>query len=158
MSEYSTEQNAIEKIEPRGITREEVELAGSIVDFHKKTVEAGISLLGKMVDFRDKEQDRKMRMAIYADKSMKWDKNFEEIKKNNAAMREFMSKAFKDRRDTIDKAFEIIDRGLKDNNMEVVLNTFGNMASMVAQSPFAKAAEAAHKLFESGKISELDPV
>jgi hypothetical protein len=158
MGKYITEQNAVAKSEPKGITKEEAELAGNIINFHQKAMEAGISLAGKMIDFQDKERDRKMRMAIYADKSMKWSENFEEIKKNNARMYSLMSKAFKDRRDTIDKAFEIIDRGLKENNMEVVLTTFGKMASMVAQSPLAEAAAAAHKLFESGRISELDPV
>jgi hypothetical protein len=73
-------------------------------------------------------------------------------------MYDLLSKEFKERRDTIDKAFEIIDRSLKDNNVEVVLTAFGVMVNMVAQSPLAKAAADAHKLFESGRISELDPV
>jgi hypothetical protein len=156
--EYTSEQKAIVKAEPRGISKEKADVVGKMLDFHHKYMEAVATLTGKMIDFQDKERDRKMRMAIYTDKSKKWDKNFEEIKKNNAVMRDIMLKTFKDRRDTIDKAFEIIDRGLKDNNMEVVLNTFGNMANMVAHSPLAELSAAAHKMFESGKISELDPV
>jgi len=157
MGEYTSEQNAVAKSELKGITKEEAELVGNIINFHQKAMEAGISLAGKMIDFQDKERDRKMRMAIYADKSLKWEKNFKEIKKNNARMYDLMSKAFKDRRDTIDKAFEVIDRGLKENNMDLVLGTFGKLADMVAKSPLAEVAAAEYELFKSGRISELDP-
>ena len=128
------------------------------MNYQKEVLDAGITLTGKLIDLKNNEQDRKMRMTIYADKSRKWSENFEEIKKNNERMYEFLSKQFKDRRDTIDKAFEIIDRGIKDNDMQTVLLTFGKMADMVAHSPLAEVASAAHKLFEAGNIMDLDPV
>lgn len=156
--EEHTEQNAIVKAEPKGLTREDIEFTGQLKDIHIKSMEVANNLLGKIIDFKNDQQKRQMQMAIYADKSIKWSKNFEEIKENNARMYALLSEQFKDRRDTIDKAFEIIDRGLKENNMEVVLGAFGNLADMVAQSPLREAAETAHKLFESGDISQLDPV
>ena len=159
MDEYETEEKAIiKKGDLKSLSNEEVELSRMALSYQKKALEAGATLAGKLIDFKDKEQDRKMRMLMYADKSMKWSENFEEIKKNNARMYEFLSKQFKDRRDTIDKAFEIIDKGLKDNNMEAVLIAFGKMADMVAHSPLAEVAAAAHKAFEAGNISDLDPV
>jgi archaellin len=158
-------QDGVVKVGLNNYTKEQLESINKIVDFHQKVLETGGAIFGQavdlsktIIDFKDKEQDRKVRMAIYADKSKKWDEAFNEIKKNNERNYELLSKVFKDRRDTIDKAFEIIDHGLKENNMEVVLGAFGEMAKMVAQSPLAQAASAAHKLFESGDISKLDPV
>jgi hypothetical protein len=158
MGEYTMEQNAVARSEPKGITKEQADVIGMFLNYRQKAMDAGTSLAGKMIDFQDKERDRKMRMAIYADKSMKWDKNFEQIKMNNAVMRIVLLDLLKERRDTIDKGFEIIDRGLKDNNMDLVLGEFGKLADMVAKSPIAQLAADAHKLFEYGKISELDPV
>ena len=120
MGEYTSEQNAFAKSEPRGFTKEETELADNFINFHQKAMDSGISLAGKMIDFRDKEQDRKMRMAIFAKKAMMWSDEFEDIKMNNAAMRKVLLDTFKDRRDTIDKGFEEIDRGLRENNMDLV--------------------------------------
>jgi hypothetical protein len=165
MEKTLTEQDVVVKAGSNNYNKEEVDLINKFIDFSQKTIETGSSMFGQavdltktIIDFKDKEQERKVRMFEYADKSRKWDEAFKEIKKNNDRMYEFLTKEFKDRRDSIDKAFEIIDRGLKENNMEVVLGAFSSMANMVAQSPLAQAASAAHKLFETGDISKLDPV
>jgi len=158
MSENAIERTGAVKAEPGNWTQEEVEVAGMFVDLNKKRMEIAGNLAGKALDYADKERDRNMRMAIYADKSMKWEKNFEEIKANNERMYDLLSRAFKDRRDTIDKQFEIIDQGLKDNNMQMVLGAAGYLANIVSNSPLAEVAANANKLFKAGRISELDPI
>ena len=153
MGENATEQNAVVKSEPNDITKEDVLQFTSNL---QKGVEATTSLFREMRDFRDKEQDRKMRMLIYADKSMKWDKNFEEIKKRNDQIHDYMLKVFDKRHESIDKAFKAIDKGLEENNMELIRLGFGSMTEIVAKNPIAEAATE-YELFKSGKISELEP-
>jgi hypothetical protein len=159
MEEYTDGQTSVVKAEPRGVmSKEDAEVVGKIIGFNEKALEAANTLAGKMVDFKNRQEDRQMRMAIYADKSQKWDKNFELIKQNNEKMYKLLSDSFKDRRDMIDKGFSIIDKAIADNDMQKALAAFGPLADMVAHSPLAEAAEAAHKLFETGNISQLDPV
>jgi hypothetical protein len=64
MGELTTEQNAVVKSEPKGITRKQVDLLRIFTNHHHKVIEAGTSLVGKAMDLRDKEQDRKMREAM----------------------------------------------------------------------------------------------
>jgi hypothetical protein len=159
MEENTDGQTSVVKAEPKGgISKEEAEVAGEIIGFHKKALEAASTLAGKMVDYKSQHEDREVRLAIYADKSQKWDKNFDLIKQNNEKMYKLLSDNFKDRRDMIDKGFSIIDKAIADNDMQGALAAFAPLANMVAHSPLAEAAEAAHKLFESGNISQLEEV
>jgi 6-phosphogluconate dehydrogenase len=83
--------------------------------------------------------------------------HYSAIKEQYAILREVLSAHFAERRATIDKGFEIIDKGIRENNYELVLKTFGDIATIVAKSPLAEVAESV-KMMESGNTRFLEPI
>jgi hypothetical protein len=61
---------------------------------------------------------------------------------------------FTERKVAIDKYFEIIDKGIKENNNELVLAGLSNLSNVVASSPFANIGELKN-LIESNKMIEM---
>jgi len=48
---------------------------------------------------------------------------------------------FDERKTAINKFFEVIDKGIKENNNELVLSGLSNLSNVVASSPFANISE-----------------
>jgi hypothetical protein len=71
---------------------------------------------------------------------------------------DFYEKLFKavfgERKIAIDKFFEIIDKGIKENNNELVLAGLSNLSTVVASSPFANISEL-KAIIESNKMIEM---
>jgi len=61
---------------------------------------------------------------------------------------------FKERENVINKYFELIDKGMKEQNNEVILSGLSNLSNVVASSPFANIGEL-KGLLESNKLIEL---
>jgi hypothetical protein len=61
---------------------------------------------------------------------------------------------FMERKSAIDKYFEIIDKGIKENNNELVLAGLSNLSNVVASSPFANISELKN-LIETNKMIEM---
>ena len=61
---------------------------------------------------------------------------------------------FDERKIAINKNFEIIDKGIKDNNNELVLAGLSGLSTIVASSPFANIGEL-RNLVESNKMIEM---
>jgi hypothetical protein len=61
---------------------------------------------------------------------------------------------FSERKSAIDKYFEIIDKGIKENNNELVLAGLSNLSNVVASSPFANIGELKN-LIEANKMIEM---
>jgi hypothetical protein len=61
---------------------------------------------------------------------------------------------FSERKNAIDKYFEIIDKGIKEKDNELVLAGLSNLSNVVASSPFANIGEL-KKLIESNKMIEM---
>jgi hypothetical protein len=64
------------------------------------------------------------------------------------------SAVFSERKGAIDKYFEIIDKGIKENNNELVLAGLSNLSKVVASSPFANIGELKN-LIEANKMIEM---
>lgn len=61
---------------------------------------------------------------------------------------------FSERKDGIDKSFEIIDKGLKENDKELISQGLGALSQIVSSSPFSNLSELS-KLLESGGTIEI---
>jgi hypothetical protein len=61
---------------------------------------------------------------------------------------------FDERKTTINKFFEVIDKGIKEDNNELVLAGLSNLSNVVASSPFANIGEL-RKMIESNKMIEM---
>lgn len=61
---------------------------------------------------------------------------------------------FLERRRAIDKFFEIIDKGIKENDRELISVGLSNLSNVVASSPFSNIGELT-KLIESGATIDL---
>lgn len=72
-----------------------------------------------------------------------------EIGAKYTLLHKVFDRLFEERRDAINKHFEIIDRGIQHNDRELVLGGLKGLGDVVASSPFANAAELG-KLLESG--------
>lgn len=77
-----------------------------------------------------------------------------EIDKKYELYHKIFNSIFSERRETIDKYFEIIDLGIKQNNNELINAGLTNLCNVVSSSPFSNLSELG-KLIESGKTIEL---
>ncbi|MFP2924238.1 hypothetical protein ACLESO_03260 [Pyxidicoccus sp. 3LG] len=59
---------------------------------------------------------------------------------------------FEERRDAINKHFEIIDKGLKHGDRDLILGGLKGLGDVVASSPFGQAAELGRLLENGGRI------
>jgi hypothetical protein len=69
----------------------------------------------------------------------------------------FLNKSFEERRMIIEKEFEVIDKGLKENNFELVNTGLLHITAIVKENPFKHfqlaAPEQRHKMIEAGELS-----
>ena len=61
---------------------------------------------------------------------------------------------FSERKTAIDKYFSVIDKGIQENNNELVLAGLSNLSNVVASSPFANIGEL-KALIENNKMIEM---
>lgn len=61
---------------------------------------------------------------------------------------------FNERKQAIDKSFEIIDKGLKENNKDLISMGLGSLSQVVSSSPFSNLSELSN-LLNSGKDVEI---
>lgn len=59
---------------------------------------------------------------------------------------------FKDRRDAIEKTFEIIDKGIASNDQDLILGALRGLSQIVAASPFSDLDMLAQALEGGGRI------
>jgi cell shape-determining protein MreC len=77
-----------------------------------------------------------------------------EITKKYDFYEKLFNAVFGERKTAIDKYFEIIDKGIKENNNELVLAGLSNLSNVVASSPFANIGEL-KAIIESNKMIEM---
>jgi hypothetical protein len=63
-------------------------------------------------------------------------------------------KVFAERKDAIDRQFELVERGIQANNKELIVHGLQGISAIVSSSPFANVQELA-KLMESGRQIEI---
>ncbi|UTC82763.1 hypothetical protein [Treponema denticola] len=77
-----------------------------------------------------------------------------EIEKKYDLYYRIFATVFSERRQVIDKCFEIIDKGIKENDREYISVGLSNLSNLVASSPFSNIGELT-KLIESGAQIDL---
>ena len=77
-----------------------------------------------------------------------------EIEKKYDLYNKIFTEVFVERRMAIQKYFEIIDRGLAENNRDLISMGLSHLSPLVATSPFSDAATLSKKL-ESKEIIEI---
>ena len=77
-----------------------------------------------------------------------------EIEKKYDFYHRIFATVFSERKQAIDKFFEIIDKGIKENDRELISVGLSNLSNVVASSPFSNIGELT-KLIESGKTIDL---
>jgi hypothetical protein len=126
---------SVSRLEQQGVSKEEfiavakntAELANKFMDYkveHERTVQ---------ITAQYKAQER---VAIT------------EIREKYSTIREIFSKAFAERRSVIDKNFEVIDRGLQENDYNLISMGLSQLSNVVTTSPFANLVSF-HNLLES---------
>ncbi|MFY1832167.1 hypothetical protein ACN47A_40075 [Myxococcus fulvus] len=75
-----------------------------------------------------------------------------EITRKYDLLHKVFERVFEERRDAINKHFEIIDKGIKSNDRELILGGLKGLGDVVASSPFANAAELGRLLEAGGRI------
>ena len=64
------------------------------------------------------------------------------------------NRIFDERKQGIDKSFEIIDKGIKDKDKDMISMGLGSLSKIVSSSPFANIQELS-RLLESGETIEI---
>ena len=77
-----------------------------------------------------------------------------EITKKYDFYEKLFKAVFDERKTAINKFFEVIDKGIKENNNELVLAGLSNLSNVVASSPFANISELKAAI-ESNKMIEM---
>ncbi|MCL6444441.1 MAG: hypothetical protein K6T83_13480 [Alicyclobacillus sp.] len=76
------------------------------------------------------------------------------IQKRYDAFYFVFNKIFEERRESIHKIFEVIDRGMKENDRELLSMGLKNLSTIVSSSPFSDIQQLS-KTLEDGKIIEI---
>jgi hypothetical protein len=63
-------------------------------------------------------------------------------------------KVFAERKDAVDRHFDLVERGIQANNKELIVHGLQGISAIVSTSPFANVQELA-KLMESGRQIEI---
>lgn len=63
-------------------------------------------------------------------------------------------KIFAERKDAVDRQFDLVERGIQANNRELIVHGLQGISAIVSSSPFANVQELA-KLMESGRQIEI---
>lgn len=77
-----------------------------------------------------------------------------EIEKKYDFYYKIFATVFSERRQAIDKSFEIIDKGIEANDHELISRGLSSLSNVVASSPFSNIGEVT-KLIESGQKINL---
>ncbi len=77
-----------------------------------------------------------------------------EIERKYDFFHSLFTQVFAERKLAIEKDFEIIDKGIKENDKELILMGLANLSMVVASSPFSNIGELS-KLLESGQTIDL---
>jgi predicted adenine nucleotide alpha hydrolase (AANH) superfamily ATPase len=77
-----------------------------------------------------------------------------QIEKKYDAFYFVFEKVFEERRETIHKMFDIIDRGLKANDKELIGIGLQNLSKVVASSPFGNLQQL-QEMLDSGEVIEI---
>jgi len=111
------------------------------------------TVIGKIFSYAKEKQITKREIARYH--AMR-DVAITKIIKECEVKREFINKSFEERRKSIEKCFEVIDKGLENKNYELVSNGLASMAEIVKSSPFKifqlTTLQERHKMLENGEI------
>jgi hypothetical protein len=75
-----------------------------------------------------------------------------EITKKYDFYEKLFNNVFDERRIAIQKFFEIIDNGIKQNDKDLVLSGLSNLSNVVASSPFANIGELKNLIESNGQI------
>jgi len=110
-------------------------------------------VIGKIFTYAREKQITKREIERY--RAMR-DIAITEITEKYKFAREYMNKSFEERRKSIEKCFEVIDKGLENKNYELVSNGVASMAEIVKSSPFKifqlTTLQERHKMLEDGEI------
>jgi len=77
-----------------------------------------------------------------------------EITKRYELYHRVFDRIFDERKDAIDRHFDIIDRGIAANDKELIIEGLRGLSTIVSSSPFANLQELS-KLLESGRKVEI---
>ena len=110
-----------------------------------------LDFFSKLTDAYKEHQVTKKEIArIEAEKEI----ILSQIQKKYDAFYFVFDKIFEERREAIKKTFEIIDRGMKENDRELIGMGLQNLSKIVSSSPFANLNQLSQML-EEGKIIEI---
>lgn len=113
-------------------------------------VEAVAAISNLLSAYKESEITKREIAAINAKKEI----IITDIKNRYDFYRDVFDKVFKERRQHMNKCFEIIDKGISDNNENLVSTGLENLSKVVSSSPIAEAM-ALKNYIESGNKIEL---
>jgi hypothetical protein len=100
--------------------------------------------------FREEQQTQRDLAEIGA----KRDLLIAEVTRRYELYQSVFDSIFAERKDTVDKHFELVERGIATNNKELIVHGLQGISTIVASSPFANIQELS-KLMESGQRVEI---
>jgi len=113
-------------------------------------VDKALDLISKFVDFGKEYQKSKREIKKF---ECARDILIKKIETDYKKSHEIISKVFSERDKVINKSFEIIDKGLKDNDKDLIIQGLQQASNIVLKSPFGTIDDL-HKMIESGQ--EID--
>jgi hypothetical protein len=141
-----------------GFTREQqLEAFRLSTDIVSKQLDIVNNVVSKAGEYAVQREISKREIKKYKTMEKIAMEHYATIKEKYDILRKVLSAHFAERRGTINKGFEIIDKGIRENNYELVLQTFAGVAAIVAKSPLAEVAESV-KMMESGNTRFLEPI
>lgn len=110
-----------------------------------------LSFLNNLVAaFREEQQNQRDLAEIGARRDLL----IAEVTRRYDLYQSVFNQVFAERRDAVDRYFEIVERGITTNNKELIINGLQGVSGIVASSPFANIQELA-KMMESGRQVEI---
>lgn len=106
---------------------------------------------GKALDFLKEQSITKREIAKYESQERVM---IENIQQKYALMRGVFSEIFAERRMAINKDFEVIDKGLRENNYALIAKGLDSLSQVVIASPFADIVKF-HEMLESDEKIEF---
>ena len=128
-------------------------IQGNVVNAVGKYLPAAdaFSFLSSLVEaFREGQQTRREVAEIGARR----DVLIAEITRHYDLYQGLFEKIFAERKDAVDRYFEIVERGIKTDNKDLIVSGLQGVSAIVSSSPFANVQELA-KLMESGQRIEI---
>lgn len=94
-------------------------------------------------------KERTKQMEIKSDLRLK------ELAIKYQASREYLTQIFQERRDSLNKTYDLMERAIASNDKEVILASLQSISNIVTSSPL-KDFEAFAKMFDNGQTPDLD--